>query len=261
MELDCSFAKIIDFNPEGSYRVLHNGIQLLPKVTKPFANTYTFSALDHLPVNFFLMNLHSEITAFNQQTKKIALNDESVNKIFKRDVSHFSIQRSAADSLQHDQQVLKYETILIRDEEYIRKDGVFFYDLAVKMPCYDAEKRKVGIFGFCLVNYHAQYATSLLKGIEALQATGLFPFLQKNNLHAKVIDLMHQYNLTKRELECLYYLNLGYTIKIIANKMNLSPRTIESYLENIKYKLNVRYKLDLMEFVRSQGLDVLLANQ
>lgn len=55
-----------------------------------------------------------------------------------------------------------------------------------------------------------------------------------------------QYCLTMRQSECLILLLKGMTYKEIAAKLNLSPRTIEHYLEAIKIKLNCERKQDLI---------------
>jgi DNA-binding CsgD family transcriptional regulator len=44
--------------------------------------------------------------------------------------------------------------------------------------------------------------------------------------------------LSSREIQCLKYMVLGDSMKEIAAKLGLSPRTIESYFENIKNKLS-----------------------
>jgi DNA-binding CsgD family transcriptional regulator len=43
-------------------------------------------------------------------------------------------------------------------------------------------------------------------------------------------------HLSTREADCLHYLSLGNSIKEVANNLNLSPRTVESYVNNIKNK-------------------------
>ncbi|HEX2548480.1 MAG TPA: helix-turn-helix transcriptional regulator [Gammaproteobacteria bacterium] len=54
---------------------------------------------------------------------------------------------------------------------------------------------------------------------------------------------------SKQETQCLRLLILGKTIKLIGQHMHLSPRTVEYYLENIKRKLAVRTKPELIEKV------------
>lgn len=53
--------------------------------------------------------------------------------------------------------------------------------------------------------------------------------------------------LSKREKECLFWLIHGKTGKEIAEKLSLSPRTVESYLEHCKNKLGCYTKSELFE--------------
>lgn len=53
--------------------------------------------------------------------------------------------------------------------------------------------------------------------------------------------------LTKKELECVTYLLKGYSTKRIASNMNASPRTIERYLDQLKSKMNLKRKGEIIE--------------
>jgi len=58
---------------------------------------------------------------------------------------------------------------------------------------------------------------------------------------------MNQQNvLTARENQCAYYLLDGMTAKEIGKELELSPRTIESYIDNIKCKLLCKNKAQLI---------------
>lgn len=57
--------------------------------------------------------------------------------------------------------------------------------------------------------------------------------------------------LTKREYECLNYLGNGATLKSIAKKLQLSPKTIEAHVSNIKLKTGIHYKVDLVDWFHS----------
>ena len=52
--------------------------------------------------------------------------------------------------------------------------------------------------------------------------------------------------LSKMQVECLYYFVLGMTSKEIARKLSLSSRTVEHYIENIKIKLNCSSRSELV---------------
>lgn len=53
-------------------------------------------------------------------------------------------------------------------------------------------------------------------------------------------------HLTEREAECVFCMQNNHTIKSAAILLNLSARTVEFYLKNIKTKLNIRTKTELL---------------
>ncbi len=57
-------------------------------------------------------------------------------------------------------------------------------------------------------------------------------------------------HLTPREKECLKHFGEGKSAKETASLLHLSPRTIESYFENIKNKLSCWSKQDLLEIAK-----------
>lgn len=52
---------------------------------------------------------------------------------------------------------------------------------------------------------------------------------------------------TQREAECLYYLMRGMTIVATATILELSPRTVEFYVKNMRIKMNAMSKSDLLD--------------
>jgi DNA-binding NarL/FixJ family response regulator len=65
---------------------------------------------------------------------------------------------------------------------------------------------------------------------------------------------IEQHYLSKRELDCLTLLARGHTAKMSAKQLGLSFRTVESYIENIKCKLNVYSKAELCAKAMEFGL-------
>lgn len=55
--------------------------------------------------------------------------------------------------------------------------------------------------------------------------------------------------LSARELECLFYISSGKTMKSIANIMSISPRTVEVHIQSIKRKTNTHYKAELSNLI------------
>ncbi|EKD45945.1 MAG: LuxR family regulatory protein [uncultured bacterium] len=54
---------------------------------------------------------------------------------------------------------------------------------------------------------------------------------------------------TRREAECMALLLKGKTINSVASILNLSPRTVEYYIKNMKSKLGCRTKFELVDLV------------
>lgn len=54
--------------------------------------------------------------------------------------------------------------------------------------------------------------------------------------------------LTPRQQECLYYLARGNSMKEIARYMNISSRTVEKYIEAVKYRLRIDRRSKLVEY-------------
>jgi DNA-binding CsgD family transcriptional regulator len=72
---------------------------------------------------------------------------------------------------------------------------------------------------------------------------------EKNwNKRRRVIVMLYRelIRLTKREQECLYYYIRGYTCKLVAKKLELSHRTVENYMENVKAKFDCHSKSELI---------------
>lgn len=79
-------------------------------------------------------------------------------------------------------------------------------------------------------NFNFKSTTPLINKQAFLSLTSLskFPIEGKNNVQALI---------SKREIETLYYLSQGKTIKEIANILNISPRTAEVYITSLKRKM------------------------
>jgi len=61
-------------------------------------------------------------------------------------------------------------------------------------------------------------------------------------------------SITKREIEVIKFMAMGCSIKEIAKSMLISPRTIEDYLNNIKHKLGVQKKSEIIRYISKFNL-------
>ncbi len=60
--------------------------------------------------------------------------------------------------------------------------------------------------------------------------------------------------LTPREKDVLLLLARGHTNRQIAEKLNLSPRTIEGHRSSLVSKLGISSRVELMNYVESHGI-------
>ena len=110
---------------------------------------------------------------------------------------------------------------------------------------------------FCLVEKFIQYfqkvSSPLLKNLYSSRL--LFVDRAENQLSYKIVNdidrlnfltTIYGYNFTNRELECVPLLLKGMSAKQIAEQLNLSHRTVETYVNNLKTKTNTLNKNDLI---------------
>ncbi|MDO8953550.1 MAG: helix-turn-helix transcriptional regulator [Gammaproteobacteria bacterium] len=91
---------------------------------------------------------------------------------------------------------------------------------------------------------------------DILRITHLAPTPLLSNIEDKtdkngtiiLLDNNQSIKLSNREIEVLTLLSYGSSAKSSALKLGLSPRTIETHIESLKNKLNLRRKVDLIEF-------------
>jgi DNA-binding CsgD family transcriptional regulator len=85
-------------------------------------------------------------------------------------------------------------------------------------------------------------------------------FLAETPINRVFISEISDIYLTNREATCLYLLLQNNTAKKIGKILNISPRTVESYLEAIKMKFNLDSKKELIKIAEILGLREKLAN-
>ena len=60
-----------------------------------------------------------------------------------------------------------------------------------------------------------------------------------------------KYHITEKQSEIIEFIIEGVTYKQIAEKLFISPKTVDNHVQNIYKKLNVNSKMQLSNFVRS----------
>lgn len=146
----------------------------------------------------------------------------------------------------------------IEEIYYVRHDERDFQAVSIKLPWYNDDNRLVGVFGISFP-YGGSASLSIAQSLTLIAETGLLGIESQaqnltNMMPGFTVDSVY---LSKRETQCLYYLVRGKTNKGIANKLDISTRTVEHYVENIKYKMGVFSKSELIE----KTIDSIVPNQ
>ncbi|MDR3478364.1 MAG: LuxR C-terminal-related transcriptional regulator [Gammaproteobacteria bacterium] len=193
---------------------MHNQIQELMNISEP-------SQLCKLEAGNY-NNLHFYLFWKDLKSKYIASNNRlaiDVGLTKSSDVIGYYDQdfwpNCAAQAKENDLKVLKNNQHTIFFESGNLKDG-----------------RKVDA-----VSYKTPWLSQSGKiiGIQALSVISIEP------------SFTHETNgLTKRQIDCLYHLVCGMSIKHIAKTLLLSPRTVEHYIETIKQKMQCNSRSELI---------------
>ncbi|MBY0545329.1 MAG: helix-turn-helix transcriptional regulator, partial [Gammaproteobacteria bacterium] len=95
---------------------------------------------------------------------------------------------------------------------------------------------------------------------EPLMTTSQLPDFNKNIKCANFQEITRHYlgnsYLTKREIECIKWSIHGKSAEEIAVIVNISRRTVETHLENIKIKFNCYNKFQLGYIIGQLGINI-----
>lgn len=138
-------------------------------------------------------------------------------------------KNSADIFLQNDKQILVSKTSGVFVESGQLVTGIQSTALSYKFPLKIKSKKIIGIVSFSFVLNQEKFQPD-----ESIQ----------HHIKKEFSAL-----LTKRQIECLYLLVKGMTMKEIAYILKLSPRTVEHYIETIKQKLNCHSRSELISKV------------
>lgn len=75
--------------------------------------------------------------------------------------------------------------------------------------------------------------------------------------HYHILHRGHRVAITAREFDCLKGIGQGRAVKEIGLALGLSPRTVEGYLNNLKNRLGVDHRSELVDIYLSSDLIVL----
>ncbi|HIC7359607.1 TPA: LuxR C-terminal-related transcriptional regulator [Legionella pneumophila] len=109
--------------------------------------------------------------------------------------------------------------------------------LLEKCPLTDQENKVTGLIYYC----HPYPKNEVYRALKDFDDNR-----QLSSHHYTLNDNKNIYGLTDREHECVFLLIRGKSAKEIGALLSLSKRTIESYIENIKNKMDCRNKAEIL---------------
>lgn len=220
--------------------------------TDPISSVINEDLINQIPGFFLVMDINSKFIATNKMTLKLIgfkSHDAMISK------TYCNMPCKVAN--QHEIFMQQDKIVLARNNP-LRILGYF---------CYANDNWRV-LFGekYLLKNKYGEIIglISQFSDITNLNLIDLSKFLDiDNNGHAIKIrkqqisyileDHYQDFSLPDRQSECLFFLLRRKTAKEIAKILKLSPRTVESYIEQIKFKLNCSTKSELIDKAINNG--------
>lgn len=157
----------------------------------------------------------------------------------------YLIRSSAESAINNNKQAVRSRRTLVTEENLLRNNEDNLVILTFKMPWYDHFNKILGTFGCSIVLAKHQLAASLTRIVEL----GLLNKQQSPQLSLPGHCNNGQY-LTKREIDCLRHIASGKTAREMADYLSISRRTIEHHIENLKSKLRITSKSELIEYAQ-----------
>ena len=241
------------------YRYL-DGIRLIkPNLSQRYDSSVlvdinlSVGELFQLPVNVVLLNQDSVIQNINE-SNAATVGFVSIHSALGKTIRSVYQSPAADFSIHHDKKVISSRHAIIEEEHCVRKDSTSFTCITGKMPWYDENNNVIGILG-CSVALGLNDKQDIHASMSSFNKLGLLSSLHGPNNIFTILN-KHKIFLTKRELEILRLTIRGLSAKTIAERIALSHRTIESYLENIKYKFSVTTKEALIEKIMDKLINI-----
>lgn len=155
----------------------------------------------------------------------------------------------AESFIEQDEYALRGETVFIFICVYVNSELRF--SIIHKTP-YIEHNKIVGshFHEINLTNVNSHVIKSYLSNPEIKITDSTYAHLEINN----ILPGSRKYNFSRRELQCMNLLVKGLSAKGIALQLNISTRTVESYLNSVKAKLGVHKTTEIVARVLQEGL-------
>ncbi len=149
-----------------------------------------------------------------------------------------------------DKKVLQGKILEINNPGYFKDLGIATVTGRI-VPIRNEDNEITGILGTTRLIYSLANK-SFVQAIAMLNANTI-PLIVTKSFYA-IKTRYGEVKLSKRETECILFLFKCLTADDIAQNLELSKRSVESYFVNIKNKLNVNHKSEIIEITVAGGL-------
>jgi DNA-binding CsgD family transcriptional regulator len=250
--------RLYDTSSELTLYRYNNGIGLLRPDFKNKQNIYpprldthqTVADILQYPFSTYFTSKDSVLQCYNEGCQ-IAVGLSSLRAGLEKRLDQM-IPRTIADKvILNNNEVIKSKQDKIFEEFTISHNDQDIVFLTVKSPWYDKENKIIGTFG-CSIALDGN-SSNLVNFITMIKQLGL---LNSSYYCDKLISskiTLNNWYLSQRETEVMHYIARGKSAKQTAKVLEISPRTVEQHLENIKIKVGVSSKSDLISKVIDEG--------
>lgn len=237
--------QLFDMSKELKLYRHENGIKLIRPDTKKFQRNlkytgHTVNSFFRLPLCVYFADINSINLNLNEPTASFS-GFSSIKDAMGKGLSEVFTKESVAILMHTDRQVIETKKPKIVENTPLRKDNLNLHVLSVKCPWYNEFNDIIGYMGCSIILGNQPLANSLTE----IANLGLLSNSdQYQNYIGKEFENVY---FSSRELECLRHTIRGKTAKQVAVEMKISRRTVEEHLNNIKIKMGVFSKAELIE--------------
>lgn len=215
-----------------------------------FPSSFYANVLQQLPGLVLVMDTNSRFIYSNRYTANLFgySNEDSMLGANAYDIRCPAVE-FASNFIAQDQIIIQNgsEVTLLDIHTYANDETKIL--LTKKAPFYEGNELK-GIICYC-TELHPD-AFSKISATLIQSDKKYYPANSKERSY--MLDFSpKEKNLSERELECVFHLLRGRSMKEIGKELNISPRTVETHLEKIKVKLNCRNKSDIFDYGLAEG--------
>lgn len=216
-----------------------------------FIKDHLENYIDATNVYIYCKDKNGKYLSLNQACVNIFKNCSSYisdsNIIGNTDFDFFDLSFSE-EFKEHDDKVISTESPIFFSERNKYFDETLpRYYMSHKMPLRSRSGKVIGILGQTIEHEQSdlKLITTILHDIKSVPVSmSGFDFMKR---------FKAKYQLTNRQAECAYHLVKGKTKKEISQILNLSIRTVETYWEQIKNKLNCNSRSHLIDMLHEES--------